>query len=223
MVCVYNMINDAIEDGRVGRQAAVYNTEKTVEIAEVLDEVFSDFAEGYVLDSVDSFGKTRPVLTDDLSSESSTGLVKGSAEEMEEIAAIMQKMESLRETRQSQPDIQPDLEDQDLSKYYFSDEEEESSSKMYTEWDAMEYKTVTFTDRSSANKENESHESDAIKRELDRLVREQRLAYEHDQFDLESVKAIWLDGIDRNQKLPGFTLLVTSNEDPYFIKRLCWA
>lgn len=220
MVCVYNMINNAIEDAR---QAAVYNTEKTVETAEVLDEDFSDFAEGCILDSVDSFGKTRPVLTDDLSSESSTGLVNGSAEEMKEIAAIMQEMESLRETL-PQADIQPDFEDQDLSKYYFSDEEEEeSSSKMYTEWDAMEYKTVTFTDRSSANKENESHESDAIKRELDRLAREQRLAYEHDQFDLESVKAIWLDGIDRNQKLPGFTLLVTSNEDPYFIKRLCWA
>lgn len=222
MVCVYNMINEAIEDGK---QAAVYDTAKTVETTEFNDEDFSDFDEGYILESVDSFGKTRPDLTDDLSSESSTCLVNGSAGEMQEIAAIMQKMESLRETLQSQSQTQPDFEDEDLSKYYFSDEEdeEESSEEMYTEWDAMEYKTVTFTDRSSANKENESHESDAIKRELDRIAREQRYAYEHDQFDLESVKALWLDGIDRNQKLPGFTLLVTSNEDPYFIKRLCWA
>jgi hypothetical protein len=217
------MINcNVTEDGR---KAAVYNTEKTVEPADVmLDEDFSDFEEGYILDDVDSFGKNGPDLTDELSSESSTGLVNGSAEEMEEIAAIMQEMESLRETLHSQPDIQPDFEDEDLSKYYFSDEEEESSSEMYTEWDAMEYKTVTFTDRSSANKENKSRESDdAIQRELERLAREQRLAYEHDQFDLDSVKAMWLDGVDRNQKLPGFTLLVTSNEDPYFIKRLCCA
>merc|ERR1719326_445726 len=161
MVCVYNMINcNAIEDGR---KAAVYNTEKTVEPADVnLDEDFSDFEEGYILDDVDSFGKNGPDLTDELSSESSTGLVNGSAEEMEEIAAIMQEMESLRETLHSQSDdIQPDFEDEDLSKYYFSDEEEESSSEMYTEWDAMEYthKTVTFTDRSSANKENKSRES----------------------------------------------------------------
>jgi len=216
------MINEAIEDGK---QAAVYDTAKTVETTEFNDEDFSDFDEGYILGSVDSFGKTRPDLTDDISSESSTCMVNGSAEEMEEIAAIMQKMESLRETLQSQSEIQPDFEDEDLSKYYFSDEEdeEESSNEMYTEWDAMEYTTVTFKDRSSANKENEGHESDAIKRELERLAREQRLAYEHDQFDLESVKALWLDGIDRNQKLPGFTLLVTSNEDPYFMKRLCWA
>jgi len=120
-------------------------------------------------------------------------------------------------------------EEEDLSMYYFSDEDEEDSSddEYYTERDAMEYDSEAGLQRTLNDCEGTIEKEEEIKKMMLQRAREEHmlrmLQFEHDQFDLESVKAIWLDELDTSFKLPGFTMVVTSHEDPCVLQRLCRA
>jgi len=157
----------------------------------------------------------------------------------EEISAILKEMDALKGGALNADEIEEvqasfGEEDVDLSLYYFSDEdEEESSDEMYTAWDDMEYVVEASLAQKLSDSESSKIDEEAEiarmleKREqmMEKRQRDQRRVaaqlYEHDQFDLPSVKALWLEDLDMDHQLPSFTMVLTSNEDPLFMRRLC--
>jgi len=162
----------------------------------------------------------------DISDASSPGLTEsGSERSLADRADILEMIKELSDDLKESLDE----EEEDLSMYYYSDEDEEDSSEYeyYTEKDNIEYTSEAELQRSLSDRENRLREEQEIKKMLEQRAREEHmlrmLEYEHDQFDLDSVKAIWLDDLDTSYKLPGFTMVVTSHEDPCLLQRLCRA
>jgi len=162
----------------------------------------------------------------DISDASSPGLTEsGSERSLADRADILEMIKELSDDLKESLDE----EEEDLSMYYYSDEDEEDSSEYeyYTEKDNIEYTSEAELQRSLSDRENRLREEQQIKKMLEQRAREEHmlrmLEYEHDQFDLDSVKAIWLDELDTSYKLPGFTMVVTSHEDPCLLQRLCRA
>jgi len=129
-------------------------------------------------------------------------------------------------------------EELDLSIYYLSDEDEEDSSDdAYNPWDAIEYETETALQRELSDPDHHGLEAGHSEEEIisemlrRRYVKDRQYHrqcykvedFEHDQFDLESVKAIWMDQLDTSYVIPGFTMIVTSHEDPRLYHYLCRA
>jgi len=162
----------------------------------------------------------------DISDASSPGLTEsGSERSLADRADILEMIKELSDDLKESLDEEED----DLSMYYYSDEDEEDSSEYeyYTEKDNIEYTSEAELQRALSDRESRLKEEQKIKKMLEQRAREEHmlrmLEYEHDQFDLDSVKAIWLDDLDTSFKLPGFTLVVTSHEDPCLLQRLCRA
>jgi len=162
----------------------------------------------------------------DISDASSPGLTEsGSERSLADRADILEMIKELSDDLKESLDEEED----DLSMYYYSDEDEEDSSEYeyYTEKDNIEYTSEAELQRALSDRESRLKEEQKIKKMLEQRAREEHmlrmLEYEHDQFDLDSVKAIWLDDLDTSFKLPGFTLVVSSHEDPCLLQRLCRA
>jgi len=168
----------------------------------------------------------------DFSEANSPGLTESGSERSIDREDLMEMIKELRD------DLKDSIgEEEDLSMYYYSDEDEEDSSddEYYTEKDVIEYTSEAGLQRTLSDRENKLKQEEEIKRMLEQRAREEEILrmreehilrmrqYEHDQFDLDSVKAIWLDDLDTSFKLPGFTMVVTSHEDPCFLQRLCRA
>jgi len=161
----------------------------------------------------------------DFSDASSPGLTESGSER-----SLGDREDILEMIKELSDDLKESFEqEEDLSMYYYSDEDEEDSSdyEYYTEKDVIEYTSEAGLQRTLSDRESKLKEEEEIKTMLEQRAREEHmrrlLEYEHDQFDLDSVKAIWLDDLDTSFKLPGFTMVVTSNEDPCFLQRLCRA
>jgi len=160
----------------------------------------------------------------DFEDANSPGLTESGSERSNADREDMMKI--IKELRD---DLKESLEEEDLSMYYYSDEDEDDSSdyEYYTEKDVIEYTSEAGLQRTLSDRENRLKEEEEIKKMLEQRAREDHmrrmLDYEHDQFDLDSVKAIWLDDLDTSFKLPGFKMVVTSHEDPCFLQRLCRA
>jgi len=173
-----------------------------------------EILEDSLLDDSDFSDANSPALTESGSERSSVCDRTDMLELMKELSGDLE--ESLAE-------------EEDLSMYYFSDEDEEDSSddEYYTEKDAREYNSEAGLQKTLNNCEDKIKEEEEIKKMMLQRAREEHmlrmLQFEHDQFDLESVKAIWLDDLDTSFKLPGFTMVVTSHEDPCVLQRLCRA
>lgn len=164
------------------------------------------------------------ILLDECTSPDCSVTESGSEHEEEMTAMLEQMKKYMNEELETQETYEVYI--PDLTQYYFSDEEEEESSDdIYTELDAVEYESETSLQNELSRGESES-EAKEIARMLERRrAQEERKMmlqmFEHNQFDLDSVKAIWLHDVDRTQKLPGFTMVVTSSEDPLFRQELC--
>jgi len=161
----------------------------------------------------------------DSSDANSPGLTESGSER-----SLCDREEMLELFKELSDDLKGSLNEQeeDLSMYYYSDEDEDSSDyEYYTEKDVIEYTSEAGLQRTLSDRERKLKEEEEIKKMLEQRAREEHmrrmLQYEHDQFDLDSVKAIWLDDLDTSFKLPGFAMVVTSHEDPCFLQRLCRA
>jgi len=165
-----------------------------------------------VFDNVDS--NAKDILNEESASAGSPpepsrefGMEKS---ESDEVCAIMKEISKLQQTLDSAPE-------EDLSQYYYSDEEETSDEMEYTEWDAMEY---------TGEVQHEEAERQEIAKMLQKRERERRLhskLMEHEQFDLDCVKALWLHNLDVNYTLPAFNMVLTCHEDDLVFQRLCVA
>jgi len=179
------------------------------------------------LDDEEEILETSLLDDSDLSDATSPGLTESGSER----SIVSDRADMLELMKELSDDLEKSLaeEEEDLSMYYFSDEDEEDSSEYeyYTEKDAMEYNSEAGLQRTLSDREGKIKEEEEIKKMLLQRAREEQmlrmLQFEHDQFDLESVKAIWLDELDTSFKLPGFTMVVTSHEDPCVLQRLCRA
>merc|ERR1712117_402138 len=178
------------------------------------------------LDDEEEILETSLLDDSDLSDANSPGLTESGSER----SSVSDRADMLELMKELSEDLEESLaEEEDLSMYYYSDEEEEDSSEFeyYTEKDAMEYNSEAGLQRTLSDREGKIKEEEEIKKMLSQRAREEHmlrmLQFEHDQFDLESVKAIWLDELDTSFKLPGFTMVVTSHEDPCVLQRLCRA
>jgi len=178
------------------------------------------------LDDEEEILETSLLDDSDLSDANSPGLTESGSER----SSVSDRADMLEMMKELSDDLEESLaEEEDLSMYYFSDEDEEDSSdyEYYTEKDAIEYNSEAGLQRTLSDREGKIKEEEEIKRMLLQRAREEHmlrmLQFEHDQFDLESVKAIWLDELDTSFKLPGFTMVVTSHEDPCVLQRLCRA
>jgi len=162
----------------------------------------------------------------DSSDANSPGLTESGSE-----GSLCEREDMLELIKELSDDLKESFveQEEDLSLYYYSDEDEEDSSdyEYYTEKDVIEYTSEAGLQRTLSDRERKSKEEEEIKKMLEQRAREEHmrrmLQYEHDQFDLDSVKAIWLDDLDTSFKLPGFSMVVTSHEDPCFLQRLCRA
>jgi len=179
------------------------------------------------LDDEEEIWETSLMDDSDLSDASSPGLTTESGSER---SIVSDRADMLQLMKELSDDLEESLaEEEDLSIYYFSDEDEEDSSEneYYTEKDAMEYNSEAGLQQTLSDREGKIKEEEEIKKMLLQRAREEHmlrmLQFEHDQFDLESVKAIWLDDLDTSFELPGFTMVVTSHEDPCVLQRLCRA
>jgi len=178
------------------------------------------------LDDEEEILETSLLDDSDLSDANSPGLTESGSER----SSVSDRADMLELMKELSDDLEESLaEEEDLSMYYFSDEDEEDSSEYeyYTEKDAIEYNSEAGLQRTLSDREGKIKEEEEIKKMLLQRAREEHmlrmLQFEHDQFDLESVKAIWLDELDTSFKLPGFTMVVTSHEDPCVLQRLCRA
>jgi len=179
------------------------------------------------LDDEEEILETSLLDDSDLSDANSPGLTESGSER----SSVSDRADMLELMKELSDDLEESIaeEEDDLSMYYFSDEDEEDSSEYeyYTEKDAIEYNSEAGLQRTLSDREGKIKEEEEIKKMLLQRAREEHmlrmLQFEHDQFDLESVKAIWLDELDTSFKLPGFTMVVTSHEDPCVLQRLCRA
>lgn len=167
--------------------------------------------------------KKRVVFDDAISS--SEGPHKPSIEsgmdKSDEAYAIMQQIRKLQGATDS-------ASEEDLSQYYYSDEEESSEEMEYTEWDAMEY--TSEIELSEKVHDSKFQDEDAERQEIAKLLqrrederRQRSKLMEHEQFDLDCVKALWLHNLDVNHSLPAFNMVLTSHEDDLVFTRLCVA
>jgi len=176
-----------------------------------------------VFDDVDS--NAKDILNEESASAGSPpkpsiefGMEKS---ESDEVCAIMKEICKLQQTLDSAPE-------EDLSQYYYSDEEETSDEMEYTEWDAMEYTSEVelFEKVNDSKVQHEEAERQEIAKMLQKRERERRLhskLMEHEQFDLDCVKALWLHNLDVNYTLPAFNMVLTCHEDDLVFQRLCVA
>jgi len=127
--------------------------------------------------------------------------------ESDEVCAIMKEICKLQQTLDSAPE-------EDLSQYYYSDEEETSDAMEYTEWDAMEY-TSEVELFEKVNDSKVQHE-EAERQEIAKMLQKR-------EFDLDCVKALWLHNLDVNYTLLAFNMVLTCHEDDLVFQRLCVA
>jgi len=210
------------------RKMAVDTADSSSSETRLTDCVFVDQEKqrSEYLDDEEEIWETS-LMDDSDSDANSPGLTESGSER----SIVSDRADMLELIKELSDDLEESLaeEEEDLSMYYFSDEDEEDSSEYeyYTEKDAIEYNSEAGLQRTLSDREGKIKEEEEIKRMLLQRAREEQmlrmLQFEHDQFDLESVKAIWLDELDTSFKLPGFTMVVTSHEDPCVLQRLCRA
>jgi len=112
----------------------------------------------------------------------------------------------------------------DLSQYYFSDEEDSSEDEYYTELDEMECASEMSLQQMLCESTSDNVEERQIISKVLRDQRRQTRTIKKSLFHLPDVKAHWLSGIASLPKgLPGFNLVVTSHEDSSQFTQLCFA
>lgn len=147
--------------------------------------------------------------------------IESGMDKSDEAYAVMQQICKLQNATDS-------ASEEDLSHYYYSDEEESSEEMEYTEWDAMEY--TSEIELSEKVHDSKFQDEDAERQEIAKLLqrrederRQRSKLMEHEQFDLDCVKALWLHNLDMNHSLPAFNMVLTSHEDDLVFTRLCVA
>jgi hypothetical protein len=176
----------------------------------------------------------------EVAESSDTAPVVGGLQE-EEIDELRRAIESLEKAAASELDERHSFENyetfseeivfeqqepkvDDLSQYYFSDEEDSSEDEFYTEFDEMECASeMTLQQMLCESSSGAVEERQMISKVL-RDQRRQNRAVKKQRFHLPYVKATWLSGIASLPKgLPAFNLVVTSHEDSNEFTQLCFA
>jgi len=180
-----------------------------------------DVKKKVVFDDADS--NAKDILNEESASAGSPPKpsIESGVEKSDEVCAIMKEICKLQQTLDSAPE-------EDLSQYYYSDEEETSDEMEYTEWDAMEYTSEVelFEKVNDSKVQDEEAERQQIAKMLQKREHERRQhskLIEHEQFDLDCVKALWLQNLDVNHTLPAFNMILTCHEDDLVFQRLCVA
>merc|ERR1712157_513903 len=139
--------------------------------------------------------------------------IESGMDKSDEAYAIMQEICKLQQAMDS-------ASEEDLSQYYYSDEEESSEDMEYTN-------EIELSEKVNDSKfEDEDTQRQEIAKLLQRREDERRQRsklMEHEQFDLDCVKALWLHNLDVNHSLPAFNMVLTSHEDNLVFTRLCVA
>merc|ERR1719499_830222 len=168
-------------------------------------------------------------LTDEASSPGAESLCSASSDSEGECCSDISDELVENDSLRGNSDFKEKFESEDLSQFYFSDEDEDSSDEMYTEFDAMEYDTEAVLQKRLSDEGDDVDERELVlrmlhKRESDiAKARKQHHSHHRGLVDIQSIKATWLLNVDTTASLPGFTMVLTCEQDPFSIRCLCRA
>merc|ERR1719433_197284 len=175
-------------------------------------------------------GKHFTELTDDASSPGADSVCSASSDSEGECCSDNSDGWVGNDSLRGNADFKEKFESEDLSQFYFSDEDEDSSDDIYTEFDAIEYNSENVLQKRLSDEDDDTDESELIlhmmqKRELEMAnARRQYQSFRRGLVDVESIKAAWLLNVDTTTaSLPGFTMVLTCAQDPLLFRCLCRA
>merc|ERR1719499_2554256 len=146
-------------------------------------------------DLIDGDGIHFREMTDEASSPGAESFCSASSDSEGECCSDISDKWVENDSLRGNSDFKEKFESEDLSQFYFSDEDEDSSDEMYTEFDAMEYNTENLLQKRLSDEGDDVDERDLVlrmlhKRESDiAKARKQHHSHYRGLMDIDSIKA----------------------------------